>query len=95
MLREILALMASGGTHTLESLALDLELSSAELEDMLTRLSSLGYIEELSAALSSSCMDGERKACAGCSGCGFVSGCGQAPKNRVWSLTSKGREIQR
>jgi hypothetical protein len=62
---------------------------------MLIRLCVLGYVEELSGALASSCADGESTACAGCSGCGLVSGCGQTPKSRVWALTDKGREYSR
>ncbi|MGA2546010.1 MAG: hypothetical protein ABSF43_05650 [Rectinemataceae bacterium] len=93
MLREILALLGSGGTSTLARFALDLGIDRGEVEDMLRQLSSFGYIEELSSAMATSCADGNIKTCAGCSGCGFVLGCGQAPKNRVWALTPKGREV--
>jgi hypothetical protein len=93
MLRRILALLASGGTLTLESMALDLEVGRAEIEDMLARLCSLGYIEELRAAMVASCGDGDSAPCSGCSGC--TLGCGQGPKGRVWSLTAKGRALPR
>jgi hypothetical protein len=94
MLRELLGLMAAGGMHTPESLARDLGLGRAEIEEMLERLCSLGYLEELSASLASSCGDTERKGrgCAGCSGCALGSGCLEASKNRVWALSRKGRE---
>jgi hypothetical protein len=92
MLRRILALLASGGARRLEDLALDLGVDRAEVEDMLRQLCSLGYIEELTAALAGSCRDGEKKSCAGCSGCGMASFCGQTPKSRVWALTPKGKK---
>jgi len=92
MLRELLSHLASGDTRSLNDLALALGLSRPEIEEMLARLCSLGYVEELSSSLVSSCSDGEGKACALCSGCGFVSSCGQAPTSRVWALTQKGKE---
>ena len=95
MLREILALLASGGTQRLDDLARSLGAQAPMIEDMLIRLCALGYVEDLSSLLGSSCADGESKACAGCSGCGLVSSCGQAPKSRVWALTEKGREYSR
>jgi hypothetical protein len=95
VLRRILALLASGGARTLEGFALELDLDPAEVEDMLERLCSLDYVEELGEAMSGSCVDGERSSRAGCSGCGMASLCGQARKGRVWSLTSKGREAAR
>jgi hypothetical protein len=95
MLRELLALMASGGMRTPEGLSHDLKLSRPEIDDMLVRLCSLGYLEELSASLVSSCGDDERKGkgCAGCSGCALGSGCFEASKSRIWSLSKKGREL--
>jgi hypothetical protein len=95
MLREILALLASGGTQRLDELARSLGTQAPMIEDILVRLCALGYVEELSGALASSCSDGGGKSCAGCAGCGFISGCGQAPKSRVWALTDKGREFSR
>lgn len=95
MLRRILALLAAGGARTLEGFALELDLDSAEVEDMLDRLRSLDYVEELGEAMSGSCVDGERSSRAGCSGCGMASICGQARKGRVWSLTAKGRKSAR
>jgi hypothetical protein len=92
MLRELLALIASGGRHSPESAALALGLGRAEVEDMLTRLCALGYLEELSAAMAASCADSERKSCAGCAACPLGAGCFKASQNRVWSLTPKGLE---
>lgn len=89
MLRQILAMLASGGTHTLESLALDLVVDRSALEDMLAKLCTLGYVEELSASMAASCGDASPTRCAGCSGCAL--GRSQTPQGRVWTLTSKGR----
>jgi hypothetical protein len=95
VLRELLSLMASGGRHSPESLALDLGLGRAEVDEMLARLCSLGYLEELSASLTSACSDTERKGrgCAGCSGCALGSGCFEASQSRVWALSKKGRDV--
>jgi len=89
MLRRILASLASGDTRTLESLALELAVDRAAIEEMLTRLCTLGYVEELTASMSASCNDINPSACAGCSGCAL--GCRESPQGRVWSLSVKGR----
>jgi hypothetical protein len=86
MLRQLLASLASGGTRTLEGLALELAVDRAAIEDMLTRLCTLGYVEELTASMSASCGDDSPSACAGC-----ALGCSQAPQGRIWSLTTKGK----
>jgi hypothetical protein len=88
MLRKILTLLALGGTRTLESLALDLEVDRAEIEDIVARLCTFGYVEELTASMAASCIDSSSAACAGCSG--STLSCSQAPKGRIWSLTAKG-----
>jgi len=89
MLRRILAFLASSGTRTLGGLALELEVDRGVIEDMLTQLCTLGYVEELTASVSASCGDEGPSTCAGCAGCAL--GCGQTPQGRVWSLTAKGR----
>jgi hypothetical protein len=91
VLREILALLASGKAFTPGGIALQLGLKLPELEEMLKRLCALGYVEEFSSAMASSCSDDNLKACALCAGCA-AGGCFPAAKSRLWALTLKGRK---
>jgi hypothetical protein len=91
MLREILVLLASGTVRSPDAIALELGLSESEMDDMLTRLCSLGYVEEFSSAMASSCRDDSLKACAGCAGCS-AGACFPASKSRLWALSPKGRK---
>jgi hypothetical protein len=69
-------------------MALELGLSRPELDDMLKRLCALGYVEELSDSMASSCIDDAPKACEGCAGCAV--GCFPGSKVRLWTLSPKG-----
>jgi hypothetical protein len=91
MLREILALLAAGKAFTPEGIAHELGIKRPELEEMLNRLCSLGYVEEFSSAMASTCRDDGPKACAGCAGCS-AGGCFPAAKSRLWALSPKGRK---
>ena len=55
MLRELLALIAAGHSGTSESIARELGLRAPEIDDMLARLLSLGYIEDMAASCASCC----------------------------------------
>jgi hypothetical protein len=91
MLRELLERIASARGGTKENVARELGLGPAEIDDMIARLLSLGYIEDM-ASPCSSCSDGEeggaRSPCASCSMC---SAGALGPKARVWALSAKGR----
>jgi len=69
MLRELLALIAAGGRTSREDMARELGLRAPEVDDMLAKLLSLGYIEDLAAACSACYEDGGGKAFTGCASC--------------------------
>jgi hypothetical protein len=91
MLRELLSLIAAGGSATRESMARSLGIQTAEVEGMLAQLRSLGYIEELSTACSA-CADGEGKRRSGCSSCAMCPMGNSASQAHVWALSEKGRK---
>ena len=86
MLRELLALVASGGLSTVDGLARGLGALPSEVADMLAKLEELGYLEDAAAGLESPCPRGS----AGCAGCAFSGSCAEEGA-RVWTLTEKGR----
>jgi hypothetical protein len=92
MLRELLALIASGHSGTGESIARELGLRAPEVDDMLARLQSLGYIEDFASSCASCCADdvGEKRGhCASCALCAVGM---FASRAHVWILSPKGRE---
>jgi hypothetical protein len=92
MLRELLALVASGQGGTRESIARELGLRAPEVDDMLSRLRSLGYIEDYASSCASCCAGGEAKKSAYCASCSMCA-VGIFPSQaHVWILSPKGRE---
>lgn len=94
MLRDVLLRLARGGIDTLDRLASELGTSPRELDEMLSKLRELGYIEDAASGMEAACRDGQ-KSCAGCSGCS--GGCGKVfpgsgKAGKVWRLTAKGIE---
>ena len=91
MLRELLALIASGQGGTVEGIARTRGLSAAEIGDMLSRLRSLGYIEDFAATCASSCTDDGEKKRSACAGCSMSAACNFGAKAHVWVLSPKGK----
>jgi DNA-binding Lrp family transcriptional regulator len=91
MLRELLELIASGRGGTVEGIARALGLSASEIGDMLSRLRSLGYIEDFAASCASSCADGDEKKRSACAGCSMSAACNFGAKAHVWILSEKGK----
>jgi len=92
MLRELLELIASGQGGTVEGIARTLGLSASEIGDMLSRLRSLGYIEDFAASCASSCADGDEKKRSACASCSMSAACNFGSKAHVWVLSKKGKE---
>lgn len=95
MLRELLALIASGRGGTKESIARALGLRLPEIDEMLAHLVSLGYIEDFAACAASctSCgADGGEKKSSACAGCSMSAACNFGAKAHVWTLSAKGKE---
>jgi hypothetical protein len=87
MLRDLLALIASGRGGTKENIALTLGLRAAEVDEMFSRLLELGYIEDFAASCAS---------CASCSAsCSMCAAGGFGAKAKVWALSAKGKEALR
>gem|GEM_PF-6569011 len=90
MLHELLALLSAGGATTREGMAAALGVGTREVDDMLERLESLGYLEKQGGDAASR-VGG--RSCAGCSSCSSCSGCALSPGQlpTIWQLSPKGR----
>ena len=79
LLEDLLKRLASGRTHSLSELALELDIDAGLLEQMLQDLARAGYIRVLEAS------------CAGqCDHCPYQSPCSLTHGGRIWSVTDKG-----
>jgi len=92
MLRELLALIASGHSGTGESIARELGLRAPEVDDMLARLLSLGYVEDFASSCAPRCADGGGEKRAHCASCALCAVGMLASRAHVWILSPKGRE---
>jgi hypothetical protein len=92
MLRELLALIASGRGGTKENIARTLGLRTAEVDEMLSRLLELGYIEDFAASCVSCCEDKGEKRRSFCASCSMCAAGGFGAKAKVWALSAKGKE---
>lgn len=89
MMRKLLALIAAGGSGTRESMAHTLGLRIAEIDDMLERLASLGFIDEIKTSCSS-CSEGAGT-CAACASCASCAERHFSAQARIWAVSAKGR----
>lgn len=97
MLRELLALIASGGFASKAEAARKFGIGEAAIEDMIARLVTLEYLENVSETLAhSSCAGG----CArgkGCAGCPMAGGCAKGffreSQGTVFMVTAKGLRV--
>ena len=80
ILRELLTLIASGQALSLEEAARRLNISQALVEDMVTKITQLGYLEDPEHCMNS------------CSSC-ESGNCIILSHRKAWRLTEKGRRI--
>jgi hypothetical protein len=97
MLRELLALIASGGFASKAEAARKFGIGEAAIEDMIARLVTLGYLENVSETLARSSCTGGCAGGQGCAGCPMAGGCAKgffrASQGTVFMMTVKGMRI--
>lgn len=94
MLRELLALIVSGGCASPSDAARKLGVGDDAVADMLSRLVSLGYLENVSETLAGSSCAGGCAGGKGCAGCPMSGGCAKGffreSQGTVFMVTAKG-----
>ena len=81
MLRELLQLIAEGGTRTRTELARELGVSEGLVEQMLEDLARMGYLTPMEGRCISQCTD-----------CPLARTCAVGTPARIWALTEKGQK---
>ncbi|HIC92750.1 MAG TPA: winged helix-turn-helix transcriptional regulator [Anaerolineae bacterium] len=79
MLKELLQLVARGGTRTRAELARELGVSEGLVEQMLEDLARMGYLKPVEGGCASQC-----------AACPLARTCAAGTPTRVWALTEKG-----
>ncbi len=79
MLQQILTLMSDGDASTQGDLARSLGVPISMLSQMLSQLTSEGYLRET------------EQCGASCTGCALATACGDSHALRLWTLTEKGQ----
>jgi len=79
MLRELLQLIAEGGTRTRTELARELGVSEGLVEQMLEDLARMGYLRPVAGGCD-----------AHCAACPLAKTCAVGTPTRIWALTEKG-----
>ena len=82
MLRELLQLIAEGGTRTRTELARELGVSEGLVEQMLEDLARMGYLKPVEGDCASQCTD-----------CPLARTCAVGTPARIWALTEKGLRL--
>jgi hypothetical protein len=81
MLTELLRWVAQGGVHSMATLAHELGVSEALLDQMTRDLVRLGYLKSVTGGCEG-----------GCNSCPLAGGCLVSRTCRLWSLTEKGMQ---
>ena len=82
MLEQLLNRLASGGTHTPESLARNLGVSRDMVDRMIADLAHLGYLRAAEGGCDTKC-----------AGCPSAGACAIGGPQQIWTLTDKARAL--